>query len=360
MIIEQFKKAVKNPMRILYRFRDQITRRRNIDSLLHHPVRYFPSDKKKVRVLMAVSQYDYGDRHRGISYEENNFTHTLIHAGYEVIAFETLDTMRRFGKKMMNELLVENVYRWQPDIVFFSLYRDEVEPETLNTLRTTVGVKTLNWFSDDHWRFDEFTRIYAPHVSYSVTTDVQSLPKYNREGIHNVIHSQWACNHYLYRKLPVETDNDVTFVGQPHGDRRQMIHKMKKAGIPVEAYGYGWRNGRLSTFQMIEMFNRTRINLNVGNSSKGERDQIKGRDFEIPGCGGFMIRGNNEQLRDYYLLEDELVVYDDLNDLIDKLHYYLEHDDEREMIRKKCYRRVLSDHTYEKRFETIFKKIGLL
>jgi len=43
-----------------------------------------------------------------------------------------------------------------------------------------------------------------------------------------------------------------------------------------------------------------------------------------------------------------------------KIRYYLEHDEEREKIAMAGYQRTLGEHTYEKRFEQIFKTIGLI
>jgi spore maturation protein CgeB len=88
------------------------------------------------------------------------------------------------------------------------------------------------------------------------------------------------------------------------------------------------------------------------------REQIKGRNFEIPGCGGFLLTGYADNLEDYYEIDKEIVVYKDTNDLIDKIKYYLDHNEEREIIAQAGYERTLRDHTYEKRFNEIFKTIG--
>ena len=46
--------------------------------------------------------------------------------------------------------------------------------------------------------------------------------------------------------------------------------------------------------------------------------------------------------------------------MIDKIKYYLEHNEEREAIARAGYERTLREHTYEKRFNEIFKTIGLI
>jgi spore maturation protein CgeB len=246
-------------------------------------------------------------------------------------------------------------------------------------------VTTLNWFCDDHWRFDNYSRFWAPQFDWVVTTARSALPKYDRLQYRNVIKSQWGCNHFLYRKLAAPHQYDVSFVGQPHGNRREMVKALRAAGINVRCFGFGWEDGRVSQERMIETFNRSRINLNFSNASvkTGRRrlvqwiaalserseniesrshypDQIKGRNFEVPGCGGFLMTSRADDLETYYNLDKEIVCFDDVNDLIDKIKYYLAHEEERAAVALRAYERTLREHTYARRFEEIFAKIGLL
>ena len=72
------------------------------------------------------------------------------------------------------------------------------------------------------------------------------MPKYAGLHLQNAIKSQWGCNHLLYRKLDLPLQYDVTFVGQPHGNRREMVDVLKKNGINVRCFGFGWQEGRVS------------------------------------------------------------------------------------------------------------------
>jgi spore maturation protein CgeB len=88
-------------------------------------------------------------------------------------------------------------------------------------------------------------------------------------------------------------------------------------------------------------------------------DQIKGRNFEVPGCGGFMLTGMAENLGQYYEIGKEVACFDDRHDLIDKVRYYLKHEDEREAIAQAGYERTMRDHTYPRRFSEIFEQLGM-
>ena len=84
------------------------------------------------------------------------------------------------------------------------------------------------------------------------------------------------------------------------------------------------------------------------------RDQIKTRNFEIPGCKTFLLTGYTKRVEDFYDIDKEIVCFKNTKELVDKIRYYLAHDGERERIAAAGYERTLRDHTYEKRFEEIF------
>jgi len=376
-----------------------------------------------MRILYAAMKYDYGNPERGLSFEHYNFYHSLLHMGHDILYFDYMTLLQEHGREWMNQRLKEVVASEKPDLLFVILFTDQFDPLVLREI-TETPLPTLNWFCDDHWRFDNYSREWAPCFKWVVTTAASALPKYASLGYHNVIKSQWGCNDELYRKMDVPLKYDVAFVGQPHGNRLQVILALRKAGIKVHVWGAGWESGRLSQEEMIRVFNQSRINLNLSNGSiptdapprvipptvrpsetfrsrvsrfldsvpfgsqvkamgKGwisglsspltasadsgsietaeahYIDQIKGRNFEVPGCGGFLLTGNAENLGQYYEIGKEVVCFDDRQDLIEKVRYYLKHEDERAAIAQAGYERTKRDHTYPRRFSEIFEQLGM-
>jgi spore maturation protein CgeB len=88
-------------------------------------------------------------------------------------------------------------------------------------------------------------------------------------------------------------------------------------------------------------------------------EQIKGRNFEVPGTGGFLLTQHAAHLEDYYEPGREVVSFHSTAEMIEKVRYYLTHDAERTAIAETGYRRTLRDHTYQQRFQDIFAQIGL-
>ena len=349
-----------------------------------------------MKILYIAMKYDYGDPQRGFSFEHYNFYDSLVkmnNGSNEIVYFPFDEVASKVGRDEMNKQLLETARREKPDLCFFILFENEIKRETI----AEIGKITLtfNWFCDDHWRFEVFSRYYAPYFSWVATTDSKAVSKYYRIGYRNVIKTQWGCNHFIYKPQELPKIYNVTFVGQPHGNRKKIIEELGKAGIEVKCWGKGWPNGRISQEEMIQIFSQSKINLNltkcsdiinwktplkiffrrVGGEVKFDlpnrwwgnlksilgrrREQIKGRNFEIPGCGGFLLTSYADNLEDYYEIGKEIVAYNDTNDLINKIRYYLEHQEERESIAQAGYQRTLRDHTYEKRFNEIFNSIGL-
>src|SRR4029077_9791278 len=143
-----------------------------------------------MKILYVAMADDYGDPARGPSFEDTNFRSALEGMGHELVRFDFMAEMKAHGAEEMNRRLLAAAEATSPDLSFFVLFEDEIEPETIRGV-SDAGGPTVNWFTDDHWRFDRFTRHFAPAIDWSITTDRDSLPKYEAIGYENVILSQW-------------------------------------------------------------------------------------------------------------------------------------------------------------------------
>jgi len=264
----------------------------------------------------------------------------------------------------MNAELASFVREIEPDLAFFFLFGDQIEFETIRSL-TDGGILTLNWFADDQSRFDSYSRHMAPAFSHVTTTDPDAPAKYRAAGYDGAILTQWACNRYAYRPTASQLRHEVTFVGQPYGDRPKIVKALRRAGVDVECWGYGWPNGRLEHDEMVEVFGASRVNLNLSGSWTGSWwrrrpavGQIKGRTFEVPGCGGFLLTETVPHLEMYFRLGQEVAVFQGTDDMIAQTLYWLDHEDERRAVAQAGYARVMAEHTYDHRFAEIFRALG--
>jgi len=62
----------------------------------------------------------------------------------------------------MNRRLLEVARSEKPVLLFSLLFQDEFEKRTIRAVSESGETQTLNWFCDDHWRFDSYSRYWAP------------------------------------------------------------------------------------------------------------------------------------------------------------------------------------------------------
>jgi len=343
-----------------------------------------------MKMLFVGLEYDRYDISRGHSFEWNNFYGALKRMEGVEVSCASFHDIITLGRQGFADKLVAQVERDKPDLVFIFMYTDELSPETIRRLRQKTTV--LGWFSDDHWRFDNYSRYFANAFSWVATTYSKAPDRYRALGQKNVIRSQWFCDAGSYIPIDCPKDVDVSFVGLKNEGRAALAARVGKAGIPLALYGGGWDGGRLSQTELIRLFSRSKVNLNIISprslwestsfarliarrsinrfvpdfhfinnmrSWLSQRIlQIKGRPFEIAACGGFCISGYADDFETYYKENEEMVFYRNPDDLIEKIQYYMAHPEQRERIAKAGYLRTLSEHTAEKRFNAMFKVMG--
>ena len=330
-----------------------------------------------MKIIPVFLRYDYGIKSRGDSLEYRGFYATLKQITPEVYPFWYDEYLINNKKDLLQKQVIEFIDEVKPDIVFFILMKDEFSFETFDYLKSKYI--TLNWFCDDQWRFEDFTKYYAPHFTYSVTTDKFALKKYRNIGYKNVILSQWASFGFTedIDFEAIKYKYNVSFVGGISGYRKWLIKELLKNGIKVECFGYGWKNGKVTFDEMGEIFENSKINLNISNSvnydvryifsslrsikeflrSKKRIEQIKARNFEIPAFGGFQLTNYVPCLEEYFDIGREAAVFISLDDLILQINYYLNNDEERKKIMINGYKRAISKYTYLSRLKRLFKNI---
>lgn len=94
------------------------------------------------------------------------------------------------------------------------------------------------------------------------------------------------------------------------------------------------------------VFKRSRINLNI--TLRSIQSGIPLRILDIMGAGGFVLSNYQSELSEYFDIGTEIVIYENLNDCLEKIDYYLKHDELREKIAQKGHEKVVQLFTYER------------
>lgn len=95
--------------------------------------------------------------------------------------------------------------------------------------------------------------------------------------------------------------------------------------------------------EMPYVFMNSKINLNI--TLKSIKTGIPLRIFDIMGCKGFLITNYQEELMHYFEQGVDFVYYENYEDLLSKIEYYLIHEAERKEITENGFQKVNSEHT---------------
>lgn len=333
--------------------------------------KYLRSKKEKgtLRIFAAFHNYNW---------EEQNLLPALARLG-EVIWYDwdppysaSSYRLRPSNKYRMNQKLiarVQEVHASSPiDLFFGYLSGALVYPETVEKI-SNLGFPTINLSLDDSPSFwgnktssglSGISEI-APFFTVCWTSSLDAVAKYLSVGA-TPIHMPPGADPELFKPLEVEaTDIDVSFVGQRHGVRADFVRQLSAIGVNVQTFGRGWKNGPVSYERMLEIFARSKITLGFGYASDSAAHmQLKGRDFEAPMAGAFYLTTNNPELRKYFEVGKEIEVYNDVDDLRRKVLYYLKEQPLAREIRRRARQRAVADHTWESRFERLFKLLEVV
>lgn len=388
-----------------------MNKKSGIDKKFRNQIKFQPNLEQSSGVEMKILYVDYyneyGKSSRGLNYIGiDGFMRALVEIGNYVEAFYFDEHLADLDK--LNQALIEKHSEMQPEMVFFNLYTKYVSIKTLDLLKDRSV--TVNWFGDDTFLFDSFSKDYATHFTYCITTDKYSVNRYIKLGQKNVILSQWpAFSSNPQQDLVCNYTYDISFVGAKNPPREWFIERLRKYGLTITTFGNGWPTGPISGEKMQEVFRQSKINLNISNSDSWDirflfskycslaiklkaigrylikkskiakvlirkirkgadisvtyygktASQIKARNFEIPCSGGFQLTDYVPSIEDYFVIGKEIACYSNVDEAEKLIRHYLEESAIRESIRDAGFIKANKEYTYEKAIRKIFEQIEI-
>ena len=234
------------------------------------------------------------------------------------------------------------------------------------------GTPIVSFHPDLHMRYkhpagDKFvlSRVVEGYDSHTVSPAKHIMGQLKGDGV-KAYHMPFGIPEWCDRLDVPDQHYDVTFVGQKHGVRERVVSQLRGAGIRVETWGHFWpahkdHHGRPTASEMVQIFNRSKINLNLRWCSRSHyHGQIKGRDFELMGCGAFMVATQHtecDDLHELYVPGEEFTEYHILDKMVEGIKYYLEHDAERQAMADAAYLKR-QDNLWTTRFKRFLEDWG--
>ncbi len=254
-----------------------------------------------------------------------------------------------FDESRANERLLALPDAPAPDLVWVEKGLT-IEPDTLRALRAKWPAATLVAFSPDdmfnprnqsrQWRGG--IGLYDLHV----TTKSFNVDELRAAGARDVFFFEKGYSPEVHRPWPVTPDlrahfgGDVGFVGWPEGARERSMRHLARHGVPIRVWGPWprWKHAPNLAVEGRPLWDDdyaraiSSFRINLGFLRRVNRDKHTTRSIEIPACGGFLLAERTDEHLALFREGVEAEFFGDDDELLEKVKYYLAHEDERARI----------------------------
>jgi len=233
-------------------------------------------------------------------------------------------------------------------------------------------------FYDSELFFEPVDRYYAQCADLVILpTSTKFLENYSLLGI-KAISTLSLFDSKMYEKRERVKDVDVSFVGDlSKKSRKEFIEYLQQNGIDIQVYGKGSENGSLTFDEMIELFNRSKINLNFSDTTT-ERSfnknlntdysivpnimeyttQLKGRTIEVSLCGSFVLSQDAMGIEELFS-SDAIATFQTKEELLEKVKHYLQEETLREEMADRAHKRAPNKFDATVIFKELFENLDI-
>ena len=302
------------------------------------------------------------------------------------------------------------------DLAFCYLMDGMIEPAVIDEIRTD-GVPAVNFSCNNVHQFDLVEGL-SPHFDLNLHSERDVGEKFRAIGA-TAMWWPMASNPRYFHPVDVAEEIDVSFVGAAYGRRPYYVAGLLDAGIDAHAYGPGWAipgpwrrskrraklyaartraglsleretrrganaqaddielhlratalypsnlHGPVDDDELVRLYSSSRISLGVlevydrHDARYGIVKHVHLREFEAPMSGACYCTQFSDELAESFEPGVEMIMWSAMDDLVEKVHYYLAHPDDARRIRNAGRKRALRCHTYQQRFSTLFAELAL-
>lgn len=275
-----------------------------------------------------------------------------------------------------NSEFYEILRDFNPDFVF-TLLGVWLKPNVImkiKEMKYRIGV----WIVDDPYDIDQSLQI-APYYDYIFNTEKNVISIYKKIN-DNVYYLPLGANESTFKiQKNVKYASDVCIIGTAYENRRNIVDKIADKLIDYDVHIIGILWDKLKSFRLLKnkislgvisdeeaarFYSNAKINLNIHrayddetlrklNKNKIKAISLNNRTFEIAATGAFQIIDYREEVSNFYKIDEEIVVFENIDDLAEKLEYYLKNEEKRLKIARNSYYRTLREHLLRHRLEKV-------
>lgn len=281
-----------------------------------------------------------------------------------------LELYLKTGNGALEKQIEEIVVTKKINCVFFILPSGDFTFDINFIERLSKQAFIVMNFLDPNIFFEIADRYYAQAADLTLLADY--LIKYHYE----ILNIKAICTFSLfdknyYKRFENRNKNiDVSFIGDVTREKRlEYIDFLRKNNVPIKTYGRGSEEGFIDFGQMIEIFNKSKININftgvfnsnnliLGKNINNRVNVCNGRIIEIALCGGFILSEYSNGMEEMFKIGEEIEVFHTKEELLDKIKFYLTDDSQRNKIAERAYQRAIKDYDTSECFSKVFNAIA--
>jgi len=291
------------------------------------------------------------------------------------ITGERLAQLENAFLQLVSQAVEAKTEQFAPDLVL-ALAQAPLTRRTLKRLQQK-GAVTAMWFVEDYKLFT-YWRAFAPcYDFFAVIQKEPLLSELAAAGQPNAFYLPLAALPDFHRPLentPAAQRKygaKVSFLGAGYPNRRAAFRHLRHLDFKI--WGSDWdgddtlaahvqRQGeRISSEDAVRIYNASQINLNLHSSVQSRElvppgDFVNPRAFELAACGAFQLVDRRELMPELFA-DDEMATFSNLEELLEKIDYFLARPEERAAFAERGRQRVLRDHSYHKRMESLIAYI---
>ncbi|VAX16939.1 CgeB family protein [hydrothermal vent metagenome] len=275
------------------------------------------------------------------------------------------NALKKNYSDFLGETIVARAHHIQPDIIL-SIAQAPLAPGAIDRLKA-LGAPVVFWFVEDYTTLSYWEAV-APHYDYFFCIQKGAfLEKLAKAGAPFAGYLPQAADTSVHRPVELtdaekeEYGSDISFMGAGYPNRRRFFSGLLDMSLKI--WGTEWdlltpvgrrvvgQNLRIEPEQYVKIFNTARINLNLHSSLTHPGvdplgDFINPRTYEIAACGRFQLVDMRGYMAEAFKIDDEMVTFSDIDDLREKISFYLAHPEKMERIATAARQRVLREHTF--------------
>jgi spore maturation protein CgeB len=277
--------------------------------------------------------------------------------------------------------LVKKISEFKPRLLLV-IKGDNIPLEIIYKIKEKFKIPVANYWIDDPNSI-EFSRKISPSYDFFFTNDPELVQVHKESGCPHVGFLSFGCLPDLHRKIQLSEEeykkysSDICFAGTVSEGRIKVLealsdfnlkvwsprfvfsfeekYRIEKSKLPSSSPLYTKFTGRsVWNEELVKVYNCSKIVLNI----HSPQPVPIMRDFEVTGCGAFLLTDYARSLETMFKPGEEIVCYESIKDMKDKVKFYLSHPQKREEIARKGYLRAYRDHTYTSRMKELISFIG--